>query len=65
MKEPLTLELLGSTPVDCRQNLGSPLVVLFRRVVVCGLWISGSVFVIEAIWHFVLCDDLRRYKSAV
>jgi len=30
--------------IDCGYNLGSPLVILFFRVVVCSIWISLSFF---------------------
>jgi hypothetical protein len=65
MKETLMLELLGST------QLITGIILVFLWSFYSTEWWSAVFgflavfFLIEAIWHFMLCDYLRHCKRAI
>jgi hypothetical protein len=65
MKETLKLELLGSVQLI----VGMILILLWSFY--SSEWWSAVLgylsvfFLIEAIWHFILCDYIRHCKKAV
>jgi len=65
MKETVRLELLGSM-----QLIASVILVLLWSFYSSDWWSAvfgflAVFFLIEAIWHFILCDYMRYYKKAV
>jgi hypothetical protein len=64
MKETLKLELLGSA-----QLVVGMVLVLFWSFFSSEWWSAvlgylAIFFLIEAIWHFILCDYKRHFKEA-
>ncbi len=64
MKETLKLELLGSA-----QLIAGMVLVLFWSFFSSEWWSAvlgylAIFFLIEAIWHFILCDCKRHFKEA-
>jgi hypothetical protein len=64
MKETLKLELLGSA-----QLIVGMILVLLWSFYSSEWWAAvlgylAAFFLIEAIWHFILCDYIRHCKKA-
>ena len=65
MKETLRLELLGSV-----QLIAGILLILLWSFYSSEWWsvalgFLAVFFLVEAIWHFVVCDCLRYFRKAV
>jgi len=65
MKEPLRLELLGSV-----QLIAGVILVLLWSFYSSEWWsvalgFLAVFFLIEAVWHYAVCDCLRYFKKAV
>jgi len=65
MKETLRLELLGSV-----QLIASIILILLWAFYSSERWsvIFGFLavfFLVEAIWHYVLCDCLRYFRKTI
>jgi hypothetical protein len=65
MKENLRLELLGSV-----QLIASIILILLWSFYSIEWWsiifgILAVFFMVEAIWHYVLCDLLRYFRKTI